>query len=110
MSYNNSIYSDEFNDHNESQSLEVQEEENYTYIERDIRDPSPTLSVPFKIIKNKSKQYDDYNRGSYSPKDIRKNNESMQQPAQQSISYDDIDNDSDSDSDSDWMSTNYDQW
>ena len=72
--------------------------EDYDYIERDIRDPLPTVSVPFKIIKTTSKSYsnqaidyqntdDDFDNSSYIRRNINTASEN-----------------------NDWLSTDHQEW
>ena len=71
-----------FSDKNNSGNLEQGINDNYfkedTYTERDIRDPLPTISIPFRVIKKDSEYEKDNNNTYYQNEQISNFEESFE--------------------------------
>ena len=77
-----------------SQQFQIEEEINNQYIERDLREPSPTIAVQYKVVKktNNSSFNNSGNDDFNIPKNYTKNYKSTNSDSVEDWSYTDFEN------------------
>ena len=95
--YTESIDEDNYSENNEA-FLNSNEETDSYYIERDVREPTPTVSVPYKIIRRRTKE--------------DKNSARVKEPSnsQNSVFEDDLISNDYSINNEDWALIDLEQW